>query len=134
MQIVVFTLKDNYYAIESKHVEEISKMTKSTIVPNSNYWVEGLINLRGEIITLVNISKLLQISEENCYNNIVIIHLNEETLGLMVNKVEEVIDVDKTMIEKVYSQKIKKNGVVGLIQLNNNIVNYLDLEQLFMNA
>ena len=60
MQVIVFTLGENKYAISTDKVEEITKNDQSTEVPNSLDWVEGLINLRGNVVTLLNLSKLLQ--------------------------------------------------------------------------
>ena len=64
MQIIVFTLNDKYYAIDTEQVEEISKNIPSTIVPNAPYWIEGLINLRGNVVSLVNLCKILRREED----------------------------------------------------------------------
>ena len=55
MQIILFTLNDRHYAISTDMVEEISKQIPSTNVPNSPEWVEGIINLRGNVVTLLNL-------------------------------------------------------------------------------
>ncbi|HCW72543.1 MAG TPA: chemotaxis protein CheW, partial [Clostridiaceae bacterium] len=77
-QIIVFTLGEKYYAVNSDQVEEISKMIDSTMVPNAPRHIEGLINLRGNVISLVNLAKLLHLTEEECYNNIVILDRQDE--------------------------------------------------------
>ena len=54
MQILTFRLKDYYFGILTENVIEITKTHDLKQVPRSPEWVEGLINLRGEVITLVN--------------------------------------------------------------------------------
>lgn len=125
MQIIVFTLGDKFYALKTDNVEEISKNISPTKVPNAPNWVEGLINLRGNVVTLVNLSKLLHQDTDLCYNNIIIIQNNDEKIGLMVQDVMEVVDIEDSHIEKI-SENVE-DGIIGIIQLNKEIVNIIDI-------
>lgn len=127
-QIIVFTLGEKYYAVNSDQVEEISKMIDSTLVPNAPRHIEGLINLRGNVISLVNLSKLLHLTEEECYNNIVILDRQDEKVGILVTEVKEVLKIKEENIEKVSTET--KSGVVGIIQLDKELVNYIDLDRI----
>jgi len=127
-QIIVFTLGEKYYAVDSGQVEEISKMIDSTLVPNAPKHIKGLINLRGNVVALVDLSKLLQRQEEECYNNIVIMNKEDEKIGILVTEVKEVLKIQEEDIEKV--SKETKGGVVGIIQLGENLVNYIDLARI----
>lgn len=127
-QIIVFTLGEKYYAVNSDQVEEISKLIPSTLVPNAPKHIAGLINLRGNVISLVNLAKLLHLSENECYNNIVILDRQDEKLGILVTEVKEVLKIDDKDIEKVSIET--KNGVVGILQLENELVNYIDLDRI----
>ncbi|MBF7096340.1 chemotaxis protein CheW [Alkalibacter mobilis] len=126
MQIIVFTLGEKYYAVNSEKVEEISKMIDSTFVPNAPAWIQGLINLRGNVVSLVNLSKLLQQEDDQCYNNIIITNGQEEKIGIMVNEVKEVLKIEEEEIEKVSVDTM--NGVTGIIQIDGQLVNYIDLD------
>ncbi len=128
MQIIVFTLGEQYYAMKSENVEEITTIKESTVVPKAPHYIEGLINLRGNVISLVNLSKLLRQEENECYNNIVIIDRENEKLGLLVSDVKEVLKIDEEEIEKVTNDP--KNGVIGVIRLEKTLVNYIDLERI----
>ncbi|HCX64796.1 MAG TPA: chemotaxis protein CheW [Eubacteriaceae bacterium] len=128
MQIIVFTLGDKYYALNSEKVDEISKLIDATTVPNSPDWVEGLINLRGNVVSLMNLSKLLQQNDDECYNNIIIINNGDEKLGILVNEVEEVLKVDEKNIEKVSADT--HGRISGIIQLEEQIVNFIDIEKI----
>ena len=128
MQIIVFTLKDKYYAMSTDKVEEISKKIPSTKVPNSPTWVEGLINLRGYVVTLVNLSKLLHQDDGVCYNNIIIIHNNEEKIGLMVRNVKEVMNIKTEDIQRIEDKG--SDGIIGIVRMKGNIINIIDIEKL----
>ncbi|MBP9920867.1 chemotaxis protein CheW [Proteiniclasticum ruminis] len=127
-QIIVFTLGEKHYAVNSDQVEEISKMMDSTMVPNAPKHIRGLINLRGNVVALVNLSELLRLKEKECYNNIVIMNKEDEKIGILVTEVKEVLKIQDEDIEKVSGDG--KNGVVGIIQLGGNLVNYIDLERI----
>lgn len=128
MQIIVFTLSDKYYAISTDRVEEISKNLAFTLVPNSPDWVEGLINLRGNVVTLVNISKLLHQDEDVCYNNIIIIHNDEEKVGLMVKDVMEVMDIQPDEFQKITKEEL--DGILGIVRRDERIINIVDIDKL----
>ena len=128
MQIVVFTLEDKEYAINSTAVEEIIKKMDSTVVPKSPAWIEGLINLRGNVVPLVNLSKLLHREDNQCYTNIVIIKNQEGKIGILVDDIKEVRKINDVDIEK--GSIGSGNGIVGIIQLDGRLVNYIDLDLL----
>lgn len=128
MQIIVFTLSDKYYAISTDKVEEICKDLAFTLVPNSPDWVEGLINLRGNVVTLVNLSKLLHQEEDMCYNNIIIIHNDEEKVGLMVKDVMEVMDIHADEFQKISKEEL--DGILGIVRRDGRIINIVDIDKL----
>ena len=103
-------------------------MMDSTVVPNAPKHIRGLINLRGNVVALVNLSELLRLKEKECYNNIVIMNKEDEKIGILVTEVKEVLKIQDEDIEKVSGDG--KNGVVGIIQLGGNLVNYIDLERI----
>lgn len=129
MQIIIFTLEDKYYAINTDRVDEITKKTSSTIVPNSQDWVEGLLNLRGNVVSLINLFKLLHHQDDMCYNNIIIISMGDEKLGLMVKDIVGVIDIENSDIQKVDERVV--DGIIGVIKQENNIINIIDMDALF---
>lgn len=127
MQIIIFTLNDKYYAINTEVVEEITKTMPLTKVPNSEDWTEGLINLRGNVITLVNMSKLLLQNEDSCYNNIIIVNIEEEKIGILVKEVMEVVNIEDIEIENFNTQD---TGIFGIYRIDNRIINIVDIHSL----
>lgn len=125
MQIIVFTLGDKYYALRTDKVEEITKDVNITKVPNAPTWVEGIINLRGNVITLINLSKLLQQEDNLCYNNIIIVHDEEEKAGVLVKDVIEVVDIEEDDIQNVNQGSAE--GILGIVRINGEIINIIDM-------
>lgn len=128
MQIIVFTLGEKYYAISTEKVDEISKKIPSTNIPNSPQWVEGLINLRGNVVTLVNLSQLLQQEDDQCYNNIIIINSTDEKTGILVKDVFEVSNIDNGDIQKITDEE--SEHIMGIIRMDGNLINIIDLDNL----
>ncbi|HLS53732.1 MAG TPA: chemotaxis protein CheW [Tissierellaceae bacterium] len=129
MQIIIFTIGDKYYGLNTEEVEEIIDETQSKKVPNSPDWVEGLINLRGSVVTTINLSKLLRQKEDLCYNNIIIINDNEEKIGLLIKDVVEVIDIDEKDIEQIDMEA--EDAIIGILRVNDRLVNIIDINILF---
>ncbi|HLR92045.1 MAG TPA: chemotaxis protein CheW [Atopostipes sp.] len=98
MQIIVFRLKDLYFGLSTEYVEEITTTLSYTKVPKSKGWVQGLVNLRGDVLTLINLYNLLNLNDNNiddCYNNTIVAQLGENNVALMVDEVVGVSDVDE---------------------------------------
>lgn len=132
MQIIVFTLKEKYYAIPTEDVEEIVKEMPLTRVPKAPYWVEGLINIRGNAITLINLYKLLSNAgeeEELCYNSIIILKNNDKKVAFAVDAVEAVSEIDPQDIQMTDYAKAKE--VAGILRLNNKMISLISREALF---
>ena len=128
MQIIIFTLSDKYYAISTENVEEISRNINITKVPNAPNWVEGLVNLRGNVVTLINLCKLLQQEESICYNNIIIIQNQEEKVAILVKDVIEVANIEEEDIQRVSEETI--DGVIGIVRIKDEIINIIDINML----
>lgn len=132
MQILIFRLKDYHFGILTEDVKEIMKKNDFKSIPNSPEWVEGLINLRGEVITLVNMYSLLKIDDfnlEDCYNNTVIVNLEENSIALMVDEIIGVTDIQENDLQ---SASENDNSYVGsLITIDDLVITVLELKSLF---
>lgn len=95
---MTFTIGDEKYAIEISDVESVVEMLPLTKIPDTPHGVEGVINLRGEVIPIVDgrkkLSKALE-TDKAGKAQIVIITLNNKKYGLIVDQVSEVLDVSE---------------------------------------
>lgn len=128
MQIIIFKLKEKYYALQTDEVEEITKNMEYTNVPNAPPWVNGLINLRGYVVTLLDLAVLLQVNESLCYNNIIICNYGDEKIGLLVDEIIGVRVIEANMVRKVKKNGAK--GILGIVQTKDFIVNVIDIKML----
>lgn len=126
MQIIIFTLGEQYYALRTDNVEEISKNIAITKVPNAPIWIEGIINLRGNVVSIINLSNLLQQEDNLCYNNIIIVRNQEEKVGILVKDVIEVVDIAEEDIQNINHDST--DGILGIIRIDGRIINIIDVD------
>lgn len=129
MQYVVFKLGEEHFAVETAKILSINDMMKITPVPKAPVHIKGLINLRGSIKSLVDINLLLNIEANENQNNIIILKVNEEEIGIIVDDVEEVIDIDEYKLQKLETQNIE-HYIKGVIELDNRLLTIIDIEKL----
>jgi len=133
MQMIIFTLNEKYYAFSSENVEEITTKIPWTPVPQSPAWVQGLVNLRGNVITLINFYKLLSPNDEVkeiWYNNIIIVKNDEEKIAFMVDDVAWVLDIEPSAVQQLDDQTDEL--VSSVIQVKDQIVSVINMEKLFL--
>ena len=130
MQVVVFKVNDEQFAVEASKVQSINDMMEITKVPKSKGYIKGLINLRGNIISLLDINLLLDIERgEGNQENIIILNLKEESVGVTVDQVDEVLEIDEGLIEKIETDK-NKTYIKGIINFKDRIVTLIDIAKL----
>lgn len=119
---VVFMLNNEEYAIELFNVKEIVRVPEIRKVLNSMY-IEGLCNLRGELVTIIDIHKRYNISQSECSDNsrVIVMEFNGCIVGIIVDKVSQVLDVEKAAIKLIHenSNDTKEGCIDGVIMLEN---------------
>lgn len=132
MQVVIFKLKDEQFAVETAKVQSINDMMTITRVPKAPNYIKGLINLRGNVISLLDINLLLDIDKkEKDQNNIIILKLEDEEVGITVDEVNEVLDIDESCIERI--DDTNKSYIKGVINFKDRIVTLIDIDKLLLN-
>lgn len=127
MQVVVFTLGKERFALETRLVHGIEKMMSITKVPTAPYYIRGLANLRGNIISIIDLKSYLNMEYVKEEENVIIVEVDEERVGIMVDDVHEVVEITADMIEKVSDNT---GYVKGVINFENYIVTLLEGELL----
>ena len=134
MQLVIFSLQDKLYGMPSVAVEEITGAVSWTAVPKAPKWLLGLINLRGNVISLLHYERFMNIedktqdSEKLCYNNTIIIKHNGKQMALAVDKVHEVIDISEEEVQL----PVEGEGLLrGVFSSNDVVISLIRLSTLF---
>jgi purine-binding chemotaxis protein CheW len=123
MQIIVFNLGSEQYAIETKYINGIDKCFQVTEMPNVDTYIKGLANLRGNIISIMSLKKYLNIDDNTPEENTLIFVKDGEQIGLQVDKVKEVTNIDENAIETIDTPS---EYMTGIINKNNNIITLIE--------
>ncbi|MCB2308809.1 chemotaxis protein CheW [Clostridium estertheticum] len=130
MQVIVFKVNEEQFAVEASSVQSINDMMEITNVPKSAAYIKGLINLRGNIISLLDINLLLDIEKGSVdQENIIILNLKEESVGVTVDQVDEVLEIEANLIERIETDK-DKAYIKGIINFKDRIVTLIDIGKL----
>jgi purine-binding chemotaxis protein CheW len=87
LEVVEFVLGPEHYAIESSHIREIYPLTEFTPLPCTPAFVLGLVNVRGQILSIINIKKLFDLPEKGLtnLNKVIIVHTNHMEVGILAD-------------------------------------------------
>lgn len=127
MQFIIFRLGSEYFATETEKIQNISDMMQITKVPTAPSHIMGLINLRGSIKPLVNISMLLNVEADNNDSNIIILKIEDEEVGIKVDEVIEVVEIDQSNVQSGTSEG--KEYIRGVIEFNNKLLTIIDINK-----
>ena len=129
MQFVIFKLGEEHFAVETDKILSINDMMTITRVPKAPDYIKGLINLRGSIKSLVDVNLLLNIESKRQQNNIIILKVDEEEIGIAVDEVEEVIDIDEDKLQRLETHNTEAY-IKGVIELEEKLLTVIDIEKL----
>lgn len=130
MQIVIFKLDEEYFAVETSSVQGINDMMEITKVPKAPVYIKGLINLRGSIISLVDLNLLVN-NKSNVKEqaNIIILNIGEEQIGITVDCVQEVIEIDENDIKRIENDTVQPYNR-GIVTIGDRIVTIINIDKL----
>lgn len=130
VQVVIFRIGDEQFAVETSKVQSINDIMEITKVPKAPKYIKGLINLRGNIISLLDINLLLDIEKNDAeQNNIIILEVDDEQVGMTVDEVDEVLEIEENIIEKIEIER-KKSYIKGVLNFKDRIVTLIDINKL----
>jgi len=132
-EYVVFKIDNEYYGINIKFVENIEKAQSITRVPFAQSYLEGVINLRGNIIPVVNLRERFMMESKDITKDtrIIIINFSGYNIGLVVDSSSEVVQFDEGNIEKAPKiGNLAKNDFIKEVgKENERIVMLIDIKK-----
>jgi purine-binding chemotaxis protein CheW len=132
-QLVVFRLGEDYFAMLISHVNEIIRLQKITPVPKAPPFVEGVTNLRGRVIPVIDLRKRFGVAPQvdGQFNRIIVVEQDARLLGMMVDAVDEVLTVPTSSIEPVDEMVVSVDSqfLSGIVRLEDRLIILLDEEQ-----
>jgi purine-binding chemotaxis protein CheW len=133
-QYLVFTMKSQEFGLQAMRVQEISRVLPTAEVPNAPPYIEGIVNLRGRLASLINFRKKFgfQPKESDEDTRIIIVEQENFPIGIMVDSVEEVIKIPGEKVQKVpeaTSTSVSEEYITGMGMLDNRLVILLDVDK-----
>ncbi|NOV93246.1 chemotaxis protein CheW [Clostridium saccharobutylicum] len=135
--IVIFKIENEEYGISIDFVQEINTINKITSFPNRQNAVEGLINLRGDMIPLINLRTLfgLEIQSKDSYFKTLIVKINNKKVGIRIDSASEVLNLSEDIFQDYFEDLNADNNrryVEGIIKPNDGkrIILYLNINEI----
>ncbi len=136
-QYVVFNLDDENYGIPIKYVETVEKLTKITRVPNAPHYINGVINLRGDVIPVMDLRKRFGLEHISVTDDsrIIVLSVDEVSVGILTDSCSEVITLDKEQIDETYGLTIsfEDDYVEGIGKFDERMIIILHVPELLKN-
>ena len=135
INLVTFKLGNNEYAIDIMQAKEIIKMEKITLIPNAPDYVEGVINLRGNIIPIVDLKKRFNLEENDGEKNtgIIIVKIDDVDMGIIIDAISKVVSIATSNIQPPpMLSGIGQKYIKGVAKLEDKLLVVLDLEKLIV--
>lgn len=135
IQLVSFFLGEEEFGADILMVQEIIRMQPITRVPNAPHFVEGVINLRGKVIPIVDLRKRLHVTstEDPRRIRIIVVDVQGKITGFIVDSVSQVLRISKSTIEpapSIVMTAIDSDYITGVSKLNDKLLIILDFNNI----
>ena len=131
-QHVTFLIGDETYGVGVEKVKEIIGMTEITHVPNTAYFMEGVINLRGTVVPVVDMRKKFKMETRayDTYTVIIIVEVKGRLIGMIVDSVSDVVSIPMSTIQSTphFTAKIETEFIDGIGRLDDTLIIILNVE------
>jgi len=136
-KFLTFLMANEKYGLEILKVREIMGMMDVTSVPTTPAFVRGVINLRGKVIPVVDLRLKfgLEAKEDTQRTCIIVVHLThtaqEMTMGIIVDEVSDVLDIDQNQIEPPpsFGANIRTDFILGMGKVDQKVMTMLDIDR-----
>ncbi len=133
LELATFYVGGALCGINILNIQEINKHFEITKVPQSSDYVIGILNLRGKIVTIIDLGKKLELSEikQNRERRNIIVNSNDEHIGLLVDEISDVVSSDEAQME---SPPSNLNGIKGkffssVLKTEDKLIGILDIDE-----
>jgi purine-binding chemotaxis protein CheW len=134
IQLVTFRLQDETYGINVMHVQEVLRITEIAPVPGAPEYVLGIINLRGNVVTVIDTRLRFGLPDDEATDasRIVIIESDKQVVGIMVDAVAEVVELKESQIDAAPNVGNEESSryIQGIATLEKGLLIVVDLQKL----
>jgi purine-binding chemotaxis protein CheW len=133
-QFVTFLIGGESYGVEVLCVSEILGMTEITPVPNTFQFMKGVINLRGEVVPVVDMRLKFGMNEKeyDAFTVIIIVEVKRRLVGMIVDAVSDVANIPISSIQNTphFTTKIETDFIRGIGQIGDQLIIILDVDRI----
>jgi len=127
LQLVVFRLGTEEYTVPIESVQEIIMPQKTTHIPKAPGFIEGIINLRGRVIPIIDGRKRFELPvDDSTETRIIVLELENHTIGLVVDAVSEVVHLKTADIEPSPLENGENSFIQGVGKYKDRLLILLD--------
>ncbi len=134
IQLVTFRIGEEEFGVDILVVQEIIRLLQITLVPRAPVFIEGVINLRGKVIPVINMRTRFNKPpvEHDDSTRIIVVHLGQKIIGFLVDAVSEVLRIPATTIEPPppVVAGIGSEYIKGVGKLKDRLLILLDMDSL----
>jgi len=138
MQYVTFTLEDEVYGINVMQVQEVLREIEVAPVPGAPHYVTGIINLRGNVVSVIDARTRFGLPqrESTPLTRIIVIEAQQQIIGILVDSVAEVVDIEMSEIETAPNVGNEETAryIDGVLSLDEKLLILVDLNKLLTEA
>jgi purine-binding chemotaxis protein CheW len=133
LQLVSFNIGDEEFGVDILSVQEINRMMEVTRVPNAPEFVDGVINLRGKVIPVIDLRRRFGMERKGHDKNtrIIVVELAGKVVGFVVDAVREVLRIPRSVTEPppALGGSLKEDYITAVGKLDDRLLILLDLEK-----
>ena len=133
-QFLTFQLSEELYAVDILHVQEIKGYTAITKIPNTPAHIKGVLNLRGTIVPIIDLRTKFGLPTIDCtvFTVIIVVIVRGKVIGLMVDSVSDVLNIDKKDIQPPpqFGAKVDVSFMNGIGHSGEKLVTLLNVDRL----
>ena len=138
LQLVTFSIGEEEFGVDILSVQEIIRMMDITKVPRAPDFVEGVINLRGKVIPIIDLRRRFGLAskEHDKHTRIIVIEINNMIVGFVVDSVSEVLRIPASTVEPPppVVAGLESEYISGVGKLHDRLLILLDLDKLLSHA
>jgi purine-binding chemotaxis protein CheW len=133
-QYVSFILDNEEYGVPILKVQEIIRFTSLTRVPRASEFIEGVLNLRGRVIPVIDLRKRFSLpqAERDRNTRIVVVEVDNRTVGIIVDGVREVLQINSADIEPAppLGSRVRTDFIEGMGKVGDRLMILLEIDKI----
>ncbi|HOW42273.1 MAG TPA: chemotaxis protein CheW [Candidatus Omnitrophota bacterium] len=134
-QLVVFAVGNEEFGVDISQVREIVRLMQIVSLPKASAFIEGVVNLRGQVLAVIDLAKKLglTINKRGDHSRIIIVEVGGHTVGMIVDSVSEVLRLSANCAEDVpnlVNTEVPEHYIKGIGKLKDRLLVLLDLNNI----